>query len=387
MSIYPNGKEVVCKTIDFYQNWFDSNNTQLLHFIYIYGIVLYIFLKKIKYINNLLVVFSLTTKFQLLIIITLFIIFNNLIWPVVIYLNKIKIFIVLKKINFNLIFNKIILPHTFTFLLTIINFLIFKKLSINNNIKKIIYLLIFNLLGMYWSLQENLWGGLWNWNLIELNLLILIIINILVLHKNKYYLYLINFILIYIYIYLYYNHIPVILNVHNFTENKLNKYTLIYLVIPLLNLLFFKNNLLIYILTFIWIIQFSQISKTELILIYLLLTIFIYYNLILIIKKKWTLININLIIFFILKLNIKYNYKYLWQSWIHIIILTLTFFLILYQTNYTLTNENNIFINKIYKIKNNVFYTNKFIYKKSIKIKIFKNIKLNLCNRNLQINI
>lgn len=95
MSIYPNGKGVVCKTTDFNQNWFDSNSTQLL--LIILCILNLYFEKKTTSIIYITTFNGITINTQILTII--FVLFLNNIKSLILlkFFKKIQLFFFLKK--------------------------------------------------------------------------------------------------------------------------------------------------------------------------------------------------------------------------------------------------------------------------------------------------
>lgn len=79
MGAYPNGKGVVCKTIDFYHNRFDSGSTQQMNFNLL--IVLTLISQLNKVVTNYPYVLSLvglTTTFQILTVVGVLLLFINL---------------------------------------------------------------------------------------------------------------------------------------------------------------------------------------------------------------------------------------------------------------------------------------------------------------------
>ncbi len=137
-------------------------------------------------------------------------------------------------------FNKIASVHIIAYLLVLINIS-----NINNRKQhyvKITFLLLFTLLlGIFWSSLEVLWGGLWNWNLVEMAILLIFILSLLMTHQNSIkYFNVINLLLI-ISIFFLFNRITTSLNIHNFTNNKYLNNTNIFFSLVVQLLIWFKN--------------------------------------------------------------------------------------------------------------------------------------------------
>lgn len=153
MSIYPNGKGVVCKTTDFNQNWFDSNSTQLI--LIIIASLLY-FEKKTNSIIYVTTLNGITLNAQLLSL-TLIFFFNNVRCLLIFkFFKKIQVFYFFKKVNKSLMFNKISVLHIMSYLCILI-------IILNGNIKKkdhlvklVLTISITLLLGIIWSSLEVL---------------------------------------------------------------------------------------------------------------------------------------------------------------------------------------------------------------------------------------
>ena len=127
----------------------------------------------------------------------------------------------------DLFFNKIFFLHIFFLFLAFSNIL--SLICIN-----FVYILL--ILGCFWSYNEILWNGYWNWNFIEYFNLIFFIFFLVICHKNncllKY-----NLIGAVILFFIVINHYPLIISVHNFINNNLLNYS-VFLVL----IFFFVKN-------------------------------------------------------------------------------------------------------------------------------------------------
>jgi len=160
------------------------------------------------------------------------------------------------------------------------NFFLIKKVQKKNNINFSLSVLTF-FLGSYWAGQELLWGGFWNWDLVELTLLLLTLSMIFSFHffflKFSFFKTIFFFSKITIFtLFLYFivNRSPLIISQHLFSSSfffKLDRHFFIFLFITIfINVIYFffkqkKNKLLIYLFCLVF-------------LFYLLFFVFIYWN-------------------------------------------------------------------------------------------------------------
>lgn len=355
---------------------------QLLLF---YLIVFYI-TKTIKVIPYITIILFITVKNQL----TVFVIFNfikkNLISLTLFLLSnlkKISIFVLKKKINKSLFFTKIMILHI-TVLGVLICWLAFRLnliclFAIPINIQFI--LILFNFLGIYWSTQENLWGGAWDWNLIEVSILVVIVYIIFYLHNKNNFIYNEQLIVIVFIMYLIYNHLPIILNIHSFTNNKLTKYTFIFSLFLISSFYIKQLNSVTILLFIIWVLQIFKIQNPNT-LIKLIITTLILYILICYIKINiiWTGILLFYINITFTLIPTKKSPGYSFLSIIHNWIVYITIIIIFYQgTWYVPKYQPLLNYNKI-NVKNTQFIsTNQFFVKKH-QLNLVTNVKLALRN-------
>lgn len=315
---------------------------------------------------NILILFTLTIKTQFLLVylinlykkssISLYLLINQL--------KKINMFIVKKKLNTGLFFNKIMLPHITTFNCIIIGLILMLNIRAYSTLISLqLIFILFNSLGIYWSIQENLWGGAWDWNLIEIGILVIITYNLILIHQKKIHLYTKHILILQLLIYLYYNHIPVILNIHSFTFNKLTKYNLILILLPLiiyLRTIWFNFTTIVILL--IWIYQFFKLSNPNLLIKYTINTYLIYYTIYT--KSINIVISGNLIFLIVQFINtvlIKQKSNFL--NMLHKLLFSLYLIIILYQCTYSVNAMvlkynlllNNIKLNSFVTSKNNYF--------------------------------
>lgn len=95
------------------------------------------------------------------------------------------------------------------------------------------YIVITILLGSWWSSQELLWGGFWNWDFVEVTLMYLLFNSVTYSHiKNfivKYNMYLKNF-YITLALYIIVNRTPIISSQHSFATSLFFKYNVMYAI-------------------------------------------------------------------------------------------------------------------------------------------------------------
>lgn len=233
---------------------------QLHHYILLFTVT-----KSIKTMVSATIILGLTPKTQTLGVCIVVILAKNYNVGYLLILTqfrKIKIFLVKQKFNVGLFFNKVMLVHI-TSLVTLIIILGVLP-GILSSYRSLIWiqslLISFNILGVYWSTQENLWGGAWDWNFIEMGVTVVTLYLLVFLHKKTTTLYTENMIIVSTGIYLIYNHIPVILSVHNFTSNKFTKYTTLLLVLGVSTRI---KGVGVYYTTGIFLLWFVQFTKLE----------------------------------------------------------------------------------------------------------------------------
>lgn len=159
MGVYPNGTEVVCKTIDFNRNRFDSGNTQMIP-LAVY-ILLLSLAKSFKLVTYVTIMMGLLPKNQIFLIGIIYSLrktYTPAILLSITQLKKVKLFVLKKKINTGLFFSKIMLNHITVFsLITILLTILPKPITTYKSILSLqLSLILFNVLGIYWSSQENL---------------------------------------------------------------------------------------------------------------------------------------------------------------------------------------------------------------------------------------
>ena len=178
---------------------------------------------------------------------------------------KIKVILVQQKINVGLFFNKVMASHisTITFLLALIAVTPKPEFNYRNSVRLQQMLITFNILGIYWSLQENLWGGAWDWNFIEVSIVIITCYQLLFVHKKKTLLYREMTLSTTLIIYVLYNHTPFVLGVHSFTNNKLTKYCPV-LIISVIAVKAIKlKNYYITLILFLWVSQVVRFERVN----------------------------------------------------------------------------------------------------------------------------
>lgn len=369
------------------QNWFDSNSTHLLI------LILLLLLKKTT-ISIIYLYSSITFKlnYQFITLIYLLLLYTKNLTTLQVVLIKstlpLKFKIFIKLFNKALLYNKIAPYHIIVFLSIIYSFIL-------NNTKKnklnllLVLTSITLLLGSIWSIQEVLWGGLWNWNLVELTLLLFFLLLVIISHNKVQCFNLPNLIIIVVSVYLYFNHIPLSLSNHNFVNNKFHK-TNIFLIL-ILFLFFFKNSSYMYIITIMWltptfvILLLFKESDYLSILKYLTLSSILIYSSF---KIKFNLIWISLfnVFFLVIYKIINYNKLYLniYIQLIHYNLVYLITLFIVVQHNYYLIYTTKTFTNikpTFYSIKHiikiqEIFFFNKYnIAIKNKPIFIFNNRK------------
>ena len=278
-------------------------------------------LVKIPYIYSIL---GLTLYYQLIfvtLIVSLFYTkFNYLVYIVCKVYKPLKI--VFFKINFNkaLLFNKIAIVHIFYYtlglILWILVFVLPSKLIFFFSSLHILFIII---LGIVWSSQEVLWEGFWNWNLIEISILIFNLFLILTLHKKLLIREKTLIILVSVFIYLYFNHYPLKISIHNFTNNKYLKITN-WFITPLLIILYYNKKTILYWIIFtMWYLQIIKLLSTQ------------------------TLFYKSFFLTYFLILHI--NFSYLFFIWnIHLILIQTIFWIVVFLYNKIFIKHKFIFL-------------------------------------------
>lgn len=267
------------------------------------------------------------------------------------FMKKLKILVLLKKINKGLFFNKIMVLHLNLLICVIIGvvLLIFKNHTNKLLFSNLTLTVILNILGIYWSIHENLWGGAWDWNLVEVSILLITVCLVLFAHIKSYTNIMFYLFLIMVVIYVIYNHIPIVLNVHNFANNKINKYNLL-LVVTVIIVVHNQLQLLIPTIIFIfWFIQFNKINNHHLLLKYVINTVVVYYT---IMKHNVNFIWFASPLFSIIKVFIgllRYPIQFLIKNIHTNLIYTLTY-IIFYQGSYIMVKNTT----PVFYVYNNI---------------------------------
>lgn len=150
-------------------------------------------------------------------------------------------FLLTKQINYQInnnynIYNNIIYTHTFyvlsvlyTFYLYLLNTWTFNntKYFYKNFYDKIIFFLLIVILGSYWSSQEVLWGGYWNWDLVEVSILLLFLYSFFKIHVKKkkqiFNIYFLKNFIFWLFIFFFSSKLEFSSSVHAFVNNNLSK--------------------------------------------------------------------------------------------------------------------------------------------------------------------
>lgn len=104
-------------------------------------------------------------------------------------------------------------------------------------------------LGSYWSSQEVLWGGWWNWDVVETSLLFLVLLLFLQNHKKVFILKNENFSLFFItsittlLIFLFSNHTPIVSSIHSFVSSSMSSTSPTTLLLSVFCVFFYLNKL------------------------------------------------------------------------------------------------------------------------------------------------
>lgn len=313
-------------------------------------------LKSLKFIPFLTTIMSLTPKTQLLTFCIISLLVKNYNTFLVLLLSntkKIKIFLTQQKFNKGLFFNKIMVLHISNLTLIILLYIFIPKISTSYYSIMVLQqtLICFNILGIYWSMQENLWGGAWDWNFIEISLTLITIYFLLFIHKKKQNLYYELIIYLIFFIYLLYNHLPVILSIHNFTSNKLTKYTTLLLIPLVLRQVISYKNYYVTIIIFLWFIQFTKFESPN-IVVKLVFSSLIFYWVLYRTYGNWIWVTNYIFITITLFLQLySKNRKLLLLVTIHKTVQSALLLIIFYQGSYIpIHNLNNIAV-KVSNIK------------------------------------
>lgn len=335
--------------------------------VYIY--LISIFIKNIPTIIYFPSIFSVKLITQLFVaVIILGFTTNNLLLFLFVYClkfyKKILIYIKIVSINKFLLYNKLAIIHINCYLITLIyciNYLInFGKFKYT--LTATYWIIITFFLGILWSSQEILWGGFWNWNLIELSILFILILFINFVHSKQLITNLINLVIVMIYIYIYYNHVPLILSIHNFTNNPYLKTSYMFLLPLILYIMLYTTKLYLIIVFLIWCVQILvDTSNVMIVYKFIILSLIFYISINMHIFWVFIFSNYLFINIFILKYIkiLSTDYKFgcnLINRIYHQIIFLSAIGVIFLQMNYNLFFWNH----EIYNNKNYIFSKNKF---------------------------
>ena len=154
--------------------------------------------------------------------------------------------------------NRLSMFHPFLVVLTIsiyffnANMFYYSTVSIKIKYNKLLLLVVGMslILGSWWSAQEVLWGGWWNWDLVETSLLFIFIGALIFVHGNKKPFTLFNFTKIIVFfivsfiVFSWTNHTPLVTSVHSFVSGNGMFVTPVQIIIPSVFtiLLFVKKN-------------------------------------------------------------------------------------------------------------------------------------------------
>lgn len=277
--------------------------------------------------------FTFKLNYQLvtiIVILTLFNSYKNTYLVLLKLVNSWKLYIFTKGINKSLFYNKLAPYHIVIYVVTLIITLRGLK-KYNLNIFLAVPGWVALTLGGLWSVQEVLWGGIWNWNLIEITILYIVVSLSLLYHYGKLTLYVPKLLTFLIIMFFYFNHVPLTLSVHNFVNNKYTKVSCILTVTMLVFILNFSTYYLQWLIITLWsmsyLMSFLSLNSVSVYIVLETLTVLTIFNLLLKNYRIWMLLLAltNLVSYFIviittLRLLRSYSNKfnYLWHSLIQL---------------------------------------------------------------------
>lgn len=251
-----------------------------------------------------------------------------------------------------------IILYIYLFSITLNRFYISLNIFTFKKLNNFIWLLISFIFSCIWSSNEILWGGYWNWDIVEISLLLLICIHLYLLHfiNFSYVIYISYTVLYFFFIISFFiiNKTNFIISQHSFSNTFINSINFNIIILLFFNIFIIYRVFFIqkfFFFKFFFFILLFLIFSFNFGVVYIkIIILFIFLNFLF---EKFFLKNIfiNIFLFKIYFLNYIFLYKFKNIKFLkHLIFFTLLFFLISFYLCYfyKFTSVVNLLINNVY---------------------------------------